>query len=245
MTPDKIHHLPHFRPRTEKIKYIIIHCSRGTPEEQIQILDKLGLSVHYIIGRDKTITEVLPPEKVGFHAGLSNWQNDVEKSLNNISIGIEIEAPTLGQSPEDYSRKQMQKLYELLNTLCTKYTIKPENILGHSDIAPTRKPDPGLSFPWKRLSRHGFGIWYNQHKLATETNETKLLQTIGYDTADLPAARYAFCRHFFPQEVFIESNIQTLVNTPYPANFTPQDPQKYLQILQATAYAFTHQRKNI
>lgn len=237
MIADKIHHLNHFRPRTEKIKYIILHCSLGTPEKQINILDELGLSVHYIIGRDNTITEVLSPEKVAFHAGLSKWQQSEDKSLNNSSIGIEIETLTLGQSKKDYTRGQMKKLYELLSELSQKYNIKPENILAHSDIAPTRKPDPGLSFPWKCLAKHGFGIWYNQHKLAAETNEINLLQTIGYDTTDLPAARYAFCRHFFPEEVFIESDITTLLNTPYPADFIPKELKKYLRRLRAAADA--------
>lgn len=244
MIADEISHLPHFRPRTEPIKYIIIHCSLGTPKEQIKTLDSLALSTHYIIGRNGKITETLSPEKVAFHAGLSNWRQSKDTSLNNSSIGIELETLTLGQSKEDYPLRQMKKLYKLLNELCPKYNIRKENILAHSDIAPTRKPDPGVAFPWKRLAKHGFGLWYNERRLSKETNETTLLETIGYDTKNLPAARYAFCRHFIPQEVFVENDLQKLLTTPYPLNFTPKDQKKYLKILRATAHAFKSQRKN-
>lgn len=244
MIPDEIYHLPHCRDRNEEIKYIIIHCSLGNSEKQIQTLDELGLSVHYIIGRNRKITEVLSPKKVAFHAGLSRWQQSAEKSLNNCSIGIEIETLSLGQASIDYPRGVIKKLCDLLSILCQTYHIKPENILAHSDIAPARKPDPGVSFPWKRLVKHGFGVWYNQQRLSLETDEIKLLETIGYDTTNLPAARYAFCRHFFPKEISFISDINTLLNTPYPANFSPKEQKKYLKILRATAHAFTEQRKN-
>lgn len=243
MIPDKINHINHFRDRKEPIKYIIIHCSIGTADEQIKNLDELGLSVHYILGRNQKITEVLPPKKAAFHAGRSRWLQSRQKSLNDCSIGIEIETLTLGQSSKDYTRGQMKKLYELLEELTLKYHIRPENILAHSDIAPTRKPDPGVSFPWKKLIRHGFGVWYNLRDISKETNETKLLNAIGYDTTNLTAARYAFCRRFFPAEVSVQPDIKTLLDTPYPANFIPKAEKKYLRILRATAYAFAEQRK--
>lgn len=240
---DSVVHSRHYRERTEPIKYIILHCSVGTPQEQIKRLDNLGLSAHYIIGRDSTITEVLPPEYVAYHAGKSRWQNSEETSLNGCSIGIEIEASALGQNKADYHRGIMRKIYSLLHFLCMKYKIRPENILGHSDIAPTRKPDPGACFPWKTLYVYNFGVWYNLLRLSPETDETTLLQIIGYDTANLPAARYAFCRHFIPEEVFVESDIFKLLTFPYPADFQPKDQENYLRILRATAAAYVKARQ--
>ncbi len=240
---DRVAHSGHYRKRTEPIKYIILHCSLGTPKEQIKTLDELGLSVHYIIGRDNTTTEVLPPSLVAYHAGISRWQNSKDKSLNECSIGIEIETQTLGQSPADYQIGVMKKLYSLLNALCRKYKIRRENILGHSDIAPTRKPDPGAAFPWKKLYQYNLGIWYSLRRLDKETDEEKLLNTIGYDITDLSAARYAFCRRYLPEEVFVEQDIQKLLESPYPAGFAPQNKDKYMHILRAVSFSFAEERR--
>ncbi len=242
MPADKIQHSQHYRERTEEIRYIILHCSAGTPEEQIRILDALGLSVHYIIGQDGTVTENLPPEKIAFHAGLSKWQNSESTSLNGCSIGIELESPMLGQCPSDYTGKQINALIVLLKELVCRYKIRKENILGHSDISPTRKPDPGAGFPWKKLYQHNLSVWYKLYKLDKETDETKLLAKIGYDTTEPAAARYAFCRHFMPEEVMIEEDIQNLLETVYPKDFSPGNPDKYLRILRAVSYAAAEER---
>ncbi len=240
---DRVVHSKHYRERTEPIKYIILHCYAGTPQEQLERMDNLGVSVHYIIGRDNTTTEVLPPSLVAYHAGASRWQNSEGKSLNDCSIGIEIETKTLGQSPTDYQVGVMKKLYSLLTVLCLKYKIRRENILGHSDIAPTRKPDPGAGFPWKKLYQYNLGIWYNLRCLDKETDESKLLQNIGYDTTSLIAARYAFCRRYLPEEIFVEEDIHKLLETPYPADFTPQNAAKYMRLLRAVSFSFTEERR--
>lgn len=240
--PDHIAPSKHFRERTSPIKYIIIHASATPVEEQLKTLDELGLSAHYIISTTGELTELLPPEKVAFHAGLSSWQNSPEKSLNDCSIGIEIETPSLGQTKGSYKTRCMRKLYLLLRYLTHTYQIRKENILGHSDIAPTRKPDPGLAFPWHKLSVNGLAVWYSLTALSEETDEIKLLQTIGYNTTDLPAARYAFCRHFIPQEIFVETSLQQLLDNPYPKDFTPKDQSQYQNILRAVAYAYEKER---
>lgn len=240
---DLIMHSKHYRERTEPIKYIIIHCSAPSPENQIKLLDDLGLSVHYIIGKHGKLVETLPPEKVAYHAGESHWQDSEGKSLNGCSIGIELENPNLGQSPEDYTRGQIYKLVRLLKELIFKYKIRKENILGHSDIAPARKPDPGAGFPWKKLMEKDVNIWYNLTMYEKETNETELLKIIGYDTTNLVAARYAFCRHFIPEEVIIEPDIMKLLDNPYPKDFMPKNQEGYIRILRATARAYTKIRE--
>ncbi|MCM1324707.1 MAG: N-acetylmuramoyl-L-alanine amidase [Acetobacter sp.] len=235
--------LPHCRERTEPVKFIIIHCSLGTPEKQLKTLDELGLSTHYIIGKDGTITSIIPPTKVAYHAGLSRWNNSEGTSLNGSSIGIELETQTLGQSPDDFPLALRKSLKSILQDLVIKYKIRKENILGHSDVSPTRKPDPGKCFPWRELYKHNFNVWYNLHCLSKETDEVKLLQTIGYDTSDLPAARYAFCRHYMPEEVFVESDIQKLLDNPYPKDFSPKNQYLYHRILRGVAYKYTETRQ--
>lgn len=237
-----IRHTVHCRKRSEAIRYIIIHCSSYSPEKQLETLNNAGLSTHYIISKNGKITENCPPEEVAYHAGISRWNNSSEKSLNGCSVGIELESPSLGQNKEDYTRPMMQALYRLLNQLCRKYNIPPENILGHSDIAPARKPDPGKAFPWQKLHRHGLCIGAGKKLFSAKTDEKKLLEIIGYDTTLLAAARYAFCRRFLPEEVTEESDLQKLLNNPFPPDFSPQDNKKYLYQLRAVAASFVTHR---
>lgn len=232
-----IHHLPYFRERTEEIKYIIIHCSRSNPEKQLKNLHKLELSAHYIIGQNGEITEALEPEKVAYHAGISSWHGSQGKSLNGSSIGIELEAPDMGQSKKTYKPALRHSLCNLLIYLCYKYKVRPENILAHSDIAPQRKPDPGKGFPWKYLYQNGITPWYHLYCLHQETDEVKLLNIIGYNTEVLTAARYAFCRRWLPEEVKTERNIKYMLDNPYPKDFVPKDEKRYIKRLRAVAFA--------
>lgn len=238
-----INHSKNFRVRKERIKYIIIHCSIFSPEKQIEILNEYGLSVHYIISQEGKITENLSVENVAYHAGISFWNKSKEKSLNECSIGIELEAPTLGQSPKDYTFKQIKALCELLSLLKETHQIRTEDILGHSDIAPQAKPDPGKGFPWKKIAKLGFGVWYDLRSKSATDDEKVLLSEIGYNTSDLHAARMAFCRHFFSSDAgdFIEPSV--LVDTPFELNFSPKNYNKYLKILRATAKAFSVNRQ--
>lgn len=241
--PDYIHHLPDYRERTEPIKYIIIHCSRSKPKQQIATLEKLGLSAHYIIGRDGKLFETLEIDKVAYHAGTSSWRNSEEQSLNGSSIGIELESPDMGQSKKSYSHKQIMKLCALLRYLLIKYKIRRENILGHSDVAPTRKPDPGAYFPWQKLYNEGLGIPRRCNCFHPSQDEVFLLNYIGYNTDNLAAARYAFCRRWLKEEVIIEQDIQYLLDNPYPPNFTPKDPETYMKTLRYTALGYEKERK--
>lgn len=238
-----INHSENYSERSGKIRYIIIHCSKFTPEKQIEILDEYKLSTHYIISQTGKIIENCPPERVAYHSGESHWQQSEEKSLNETSIGIELEAPNLGQIKEDFTRKQYIALTRILEKLCDKYHIRPENILGHSDIAPARKIDPGCGFYWHKLYRKGYGVWPNLKQRHPSKNETELLRIIGYDTDNLIAARYAFCRHFLPEEVIINNDLQELLDNPYPKDFTTQNQEKYQLYLRATAKAYEMARQ--
>lgn len=234
----------HFRIRKGAIKYIILHCSSECPQNMIEVLNKLGLSTHYIIGQDGKLFKTLDEENVAFHAGLSKWCNSLDNSLNEFSIGIEIEAPTLGQLDGEYNKKVLYRLRKLLEYLCEKYKIKKENILAHSDIAPTRKPDVGRAFPWQKLAKTKHLLWYNKNKRVCETDEKKLLEIIGYDVSCLDACRYQFCRHFLTGEIDIDMDISNLVNNPYVKNFKPKDWKRYIKTLQAVAFSFVEARKS-
>lgn len=240
---DTIYPLPHHRTRTEKIKYIIIHCSKSSPEKQIEHLENFGLSAHYIIGKNGNLTQTVEPNLVAYHAGESRWHDSETFSLNETSIGIEIESPSMGQSQKAYTPKSIETLCNLIEYLRYTYKIRKENILGHSDIAPHRKPDPGVNFPWKKLYQNDLIFWYHDRSLDPQTDEVSLLNSIGYDTRIIEAARYAFCRRYLKEEVFIDKDLQHLVDNPYPKDFYPQNKEKYLIRLRAVCKAINQERQ--
>lgn len=147
----------------------------------------------------------------------------------------------MGQTP--YTEAQIDKLIFFCKKLIKKYNIAPQNIVGHSDISPTRKPDPGLAFPWKRLAKEGVGLWYqpkNADKMV-ENDVAKLLATIGYDVRDeatTKASAYAFCRRFLPQYVKVDADVYHLVDNVLPDDFSFMKEQKFLQTLKAVAYSY-------
>lgn len=223
------------RPKKTRIKSIVLHCSTHEAVPMIKLLKNLHLSAHFVIGTDGRIFQLVPEEKRAFHAGTSRWRN--MENLNHHSIGIELSAPKMGQTM--YPEAQIKAAIGLCRDLMRSYDIPAVNVVAHSDVAPTRKPDPGLMFPWKKFADKGVGLWYeiaDANKI-NENDKTVLLQKIGYDTRNLAAASYAFCRHFLPQFVATEDDICKLITHIYPPDFSI--PDEGLPVLKACAYAFT------
>ena len=104
----------------------------------------------------------MPDLYIAWHAGKSSWKN--YKSLNQNSIGIEITNPGHEFGYKKFSKKQISSLLKLSKFLIKKYKISSKNILGHSDIAPERKKDPGEKFPWEYLSKNKIGLWHTLNK---------------------------------------------------------------------------------
>ena len=228
--------LPDFNERPQnKIDTLVFHCSAHSAKNMIDVLRQKKLSTHYIVDLNGDIYQTVEDGKRAWHAGVSSWRG--VQNINHTSIGIEISSPSLGQ--DLYDDKQIKSLLELSLMLIDKYKILPTNIVAHSDIAPTRKPDPGIAFPWKMLAEHGVGIWYNLEdaRKVNSDNVAELLLKIGYDITDLAAAQYAFCRHFLPAVVKKEADIEELEKHPYPEDFVL--PSDFLPVLQACCYSFT------
>ena len=152
------------RKRQKKnIRYIIIHYT-GMKNE-LSALNRLTdikskVSAHYFIKKNGKIFNLVPDLYEAWHAGKSNWKNI--QSLNRYSIGIEIQNSGHENFYEKFSNKQMKSVKNLLRFLIRKYRLNYNNILGHSDIAPNRKKDPGEKFPWKELAKLKLAHW---HKL--------------------------------------------------------------------------------
>ena len=143
------------------IKFIIFHYT-GMKKESVAI-NKLTninseVSSHYLIKKSGEIIKLVPDTYIAWHAGKSSWKR--YKSLNKNSIGIEITNPGHEFNYRKYSIKQISSLLKLSKFLIKKYNINPKNILGHSDVAPDRKKDPGEKFPWKYLAKNKVGLWH-------------------------------------------------------------------------------------
>ena len=177
----------------KKIKYIIIHYT-GMKNEMNAIKklcdEKTNVSAHYFIKRNGEVINLVPDCYKAWHAGKSRWKT--LNSLNKYSIGIELHNPGHEHGYKKFPLNQLKSLRFLLKKLIKKYKINLKNILGHSDIAPNRKKDPGEKFPWKYFSKNKIGYWHslNEKKLIKNRNQTvnksdkvkfiKNLYNIGY-----------------------------------------------------------------
>lgn len=233
--------LPYYGERQSAIDLLIIHCNAFPLDKFLYYMHEYKTSAHYYIDLHGNITQLVSDDKSAYHSGIGYWQGS-DFSPNSRSLGIELQHPTLGQSP--YNETQISALISFAQELSEKYKISKKNIIGHSDISPDRKPDPGPFFPWQTLAKSGLGIWYNlaDANNMTEKDPQKLLSLIGYDTRDKQkflASTYAFCRHFLPQYVKIDNNIQHLVDNTGPDNYDFLQKDNFLPTLQAVAYAYS------
>ena len=157
----------------KSIKFIIIHYT-GMKKES-EALRKLcdhnsKVSSHYFIKDNGQVLCLVPDLFVAWHAGQSDWKK--KRLLNKYSIGIEINNPGHDHKYKNFSLKQISALIKLIKLLIKKYNIKVQNVLGHSDIAPLRKKDPGEKFPWKKLFKKKLCKWHtlNEKKIKKQRN---------------------------------------------------------------------------
>lgn len=141
-----------------EIKYLIIHYTQGNLEQSLDWLtssNALGqrVSCHYLICKQGEVYSLVDEDKRAWHAGVSAWEDDVK--LNGTSIGIEL----VNSGDEEYTEPQMRSLESLASDIVRRHQIRPFHILGHSDISPEKKVDPGKYFDWKRFSQTGLGLY--------------------------------------------------------------------------------------
>ena len=151
--------------KTKDIKFIVIHYT-GMQSKIVSVKRltsrKSKVSCHYLIDRKGEIVQMVQDKKVAWHAGKSKWKKFI--NLNTNSIGIELVNKGHKFGYQNFSEKQIKSLIKLCKNLKTKYAVKKENFLGHSDIAPLRKIDPGEKFPWKKLNTYNLGKWHKETK---------------------------------------------------------------------------------
>ncbi len=151
--------------KKENIKFLVFHYTgMKTEKSALNRLcsKKSKVSSHYFIKKNGSIINLVPDLYISWHAGISFWKK--LKKINKYSIGIEIHNPGHRHGYKSFNKKQINSIKYLSLKLGKKYNIKRENYLGHSDIAPKRKKDPGEKFPWEFLSKYRIGAWHSLDK---------------------------------------------------------------------------------
>jgi N-acetylmuramoyl-L-alanine amidase len=193
------------RPDATVVDILVLHYTELPLQESLDVLsddNREGrVSAHYVLAEDGTAYRLVPEGRIAWHAGRSHWRG--REALNATSIGIEI--VNLHGDRHDYPVPQIAALIELCHGILARHpAIEPRNVVGHSDIAPQRKIDPGRRFPWKTLADAGIGLWPEANGRPLFGELLPALQRYGYAPAVAVPPREivkAFQRHFRPARV--------------------------------------------
>ena len=214
--------------KKENIKFLIFHYTGMKTEKSAlkRLSDRNSkVSSHYFIKKNGSIINLVPDLYVSWHAGISSWKK--VKKLNKYSIGIEIHNPGHQYGYKNFNKKQINSVKYLSLKLAKKYKIRREHYLGHSDIAPDRKKDPGEKFPWEFLSKYRIGMWHSLNKKILKKYRLKNINNldnqkflnnlikIGYSFKknkinSISFAIRAFQRRFRPQLINGKSDLECL-----------------------------------
>ena len=228
---------PNFSKRSRKdidIKIIVIHYTGM--QSKIESIKRLSspkhkVSCHYLIDRKGQIIKMVEENKIAWHAGKSKWKNF--SNINKNSIGIELVNKGHEFGYENFTNSQINNLIKLCLYLKKKFKVKNSNILGHSDIAPLRKKDPGEKFPWQKLKKNQLGLWYKVFKFRDKEMNVKKINKIFFRKLHKIGYRYfnlkkktkndifvikAFQRRFIPKKVSGLIDQKTFIISQFLAN---------------------------
>lgn len=198
MTPNW-HPSPNFGARREgrSVDLVVLHyTAMASAEEALARLcdPKAEVSAHYLISRTGAVYNLVAEEKRAWHAGAGQWGQC--RDVNSSSVGIELDND--GQTP--FSAPLMLALEQLLQAVMARHDVGPERVIAHSDMAPTRKFDPGPRFDWRRLALQGLSVWPD-HRAAPTPDPARFLNTarrFGYPDQGFEAVLSAFRHRFCP-----------------------------------------------
>lgn len=198
---------PNFNDRKLPVSILVLHYT-GIPEvaasiERLTSLEAPRVSCHYLVAEDGQILRMVAEDKRAWHAGNSHWRTIDD--VNSASIGIEIQNPGHEWGYRPFPEAQMSALIPLIADIVGRHGITRGNIVGHSDIAPARREDPGELFDWERLARLRLALPRPRKHLTdphwTDGGFLLALERFGYDVLDGPAAVRAFQRRFRPERI--------------------------------------------
>ena len=198
------HPSPNFGPRPDGIviDMLVIHYT-GMPSG-VAALRRLcdpaaEVSAHYLIEEDGRLFRLVDEAERAWHAGAGLWRGD--SNINDRSIGIELVNPGHEYGYRPFPAAQMAALIGLARDILARHPIPAQNVVGHSDVAPMRKQDPGELFDWRALAAAGIGAWPDAPGDGDGGDVGTLLTDIGYDSSDLELALVAFQRRYLPARV--------------------------------------------
>lgn len=194
---------PNFGPRIGGVvDMLVIHYTgmRTADAALARMCDPAAeVSAHYMIDEDGTVCRLVDEGQRAWHAGVSMWRG--ERDVNSRSVGVELVNPGHEFGLRPFPDPQIASLIDLAQGILVRHPIPARNVVGHSDIAPRRKQDPGELFPWWRLAGSGVGLWFTDGGDARADAGADALAAYGYDMEDGPAAVIAFQRHFRPDRI--------------------------------------------
>ena len=231
----KMQNSPNFSKKSRKnadIKLIIIHYTGM--QSRIASINRLKskkakVSCHYFIDRKGQTIGMVDEKKIAWHAGKSRWKNFTD--LNKNSIGIELVNKGHEFGYEKFTNIQIKKLITLCLYLKKKYTIKNSNIIGHSDIAPTRKKDPGEKFPWEKLSKNKIGIWYNEKSVKRIFFVERKIENFFFKNLFKIGYRYFNLKKISKHKILLVKAFQRRFNPKYVTGRVDQKTYKISQYL--------------
>lgn len=195
---------PNFDDRSLPVSMIVLHYTGMQSAEAAiaRLTDpEAKVSAHYLVAEDGTVLRMVAEDKRAWHAGKSHWR-DID-DVNGASIGIEIVNPGHEFGYRPFADEQVDAVIRLVADIKDRYAITRGNVVGHSDIAPARKQDPGELFPWGKLARLRLALPRPTHNLMdphwSESGFLLALERFGYDVANPMAAIMAFQRRFRPE----------------------------------------------
>lgn len=226
--------------QNERIRFLVLHYTAQDDEQSLKTLTGDYVSAHYLVpsepeftGKKPLILQLVDENKRAWHAGAGSWNG--RTNINDSSVGIEIvnmgytgtETEPLIWQP--YNEKQIEAVKALAKDIIERYQITPDNVIGHSDVAPLRKTDPGVLFPWQELADAGIGAWPDPERVSRYLNGRNadepadvitiqvLLKQYGYDQIPLNGVMdditqktiSAFQMHFRPDDISGRADAET------------------------------------
>ena len=183
--------------QSSRVKFVVLHYTAIDTPQSVKVLTEQVVSSHYLVTDEPVpvIYGLVDEARQANHAGVSSWKGYTQ--LNSSSVGIEIVNPGFTQGPEGriwhpFPQAQIDRVIELVRDIMARHNIPPENVLGHADIAPQRKQDPGPMFPWLQLAQHGLVPWPDGAKVeAARAAQSLLLPDVTWFQQKLAAIGYA------------------------------------------------------
>jgi N-acetylmuramoyl-L-alanine amidase len=197
---------PNWDERALPVSMVVLHYTgmQSADEALERMCDpKAKVSAHYMIDEDGTVTRLVDEDKRAWHAGRSYWRGISD--INSASVGIELVNPGHEWGYRPFTEEQMEALIPLLAAIRDRHGIDPGNVVGHSDVAPARKDDPGELFEWNLLARYGLALKRPKPRINLLYDEPSAfylaLERFGYDISDGRAAVRAFQRRWRPRKI--------------------------------------------